>query len=133
MQLNLIQLPPLKLTGDERTRRCKKCGEVKSIEYFEVKHISNIGTPQVSNRCKACVKQQGRLLSRLKARYPAPPPGTLCMVPNCKNEAKCLDHDHATGQARDYICAQHNSAFGFCGDSVTGVMDLLEYAKRWEK
>ena len=115
------------------TKQCSSCDKIKKIDLFELKTTYITGRKGYSSVCRACAAKNQRVIMRLKRNSPPPAPGTLCAVPNCKNEAICLDHDHITETKRDYVCRQHNTAFALCGDSASGVMNLLEYAKRWEK
>jgi hypothetical protein len=45
-------------------------------------------------------------------------------------KALALDHDHATGAFRGWLCDRCNRGVGFLGDNVAGVQLALNYLKR---
>ncbi len=113
-------------------KQCSTCSRILPEQYFEANYRNLDGSLRRSSRCNDCKKSAYKHLQQLKKLHPPPPKGTPCAVPNCSRPGTCLDHDHQSGKARGYICSQHNSAFAYCGDSLSGVIDLLEYAKRWQ-
>ena len=54
-----------------------------------------------------------------------------CGTPEVECNVKlCLDHDHFTGQARGWLCADCNKALGFLRDSAERALLLAEYAEK---
>lgn len=51
-------------------------------------------------------------------------------MPNKKAKYPCLDHDHATGKFRGWICDDCNLAIGRAGDTLAGVNRLVAYMER---
>jgi hypothetical protein len=55
----------------------------------------------------------------------------LCGQPqNTKRDALDLDHDHATGGLRGWLCNQCNSAIGKLGDDAAGLLRAVAYLER---
>lgn len=51
--------------------------------------------------------------------------------PICGREAALVrDHDHITGKERGYICGRCNTAIGFLGDNIEGVLRALAYLEQ---
>jgi hypothetical protein len=49
----------------------------------------------------------------------------------CQKECKlCLDHDHATGRIRGWLCFKCNTALGKLGDTVAGLERAIAYLKK---
>ena len=62
----------------------------------------------------------------LKKHHPQPPEGTPCQC--CGRIAPLqLDHDHATGAYRGYLCKLCNISIGGLQDSIEGVSRALAY------
>jgi hypothetical protein len=77
-----------------------------------------------------------RAKERLQAGLPTPtrPCPKLCescgKEPNGRYRILFLDHCHASGAFRGWLCNKCNIAFGLIGDNLEGVKALLEYAIR---
>lgn len=119
--------------------KCYKCGQVKlRSEFYRDKSKSS----GYSSRCKDCHKKMTRArafrersgnsitteeYNRLHSD------STEC--PICKNtystesryQLKCLDHDHATGKIRNFICTRCNLVLGLVGDSTDLLSNLTDY------
>lgn len=67
---------------------------------------------------------------REKRRLEVANRGTVCPV--CLKEVQKLvyDHNHTTGEFRDYICTSCNLALGHAYESVEILEGLIEYVKR---
>lgn len=60
---------------------------------------------------------------------PEPVQHGLCEI--CGKESRmCLDHDHATGKARGWLCRQCNSGIGFLKDDPVILQKAIEYLGR---
>jgi hypothetical protein len=66
-----------------------------------------------------------------EATRPAP---MLCEVcggpPKGHNSVLSLDHDHATGAFRGWLCNKCNVGIGALGDTLAGALRAVEYLKR---
>lgn len=45
-------------------------------------------------------------------------------------ETACLDHDHATGRFRGWLCRRCNSSLGVFGDTVEGLQKAIAYLEK---
>lgn len=119
----------------EGKKYCKRCGQLKPIEYFERNR------PGVfRSECKDCRKLKKRIPARAKRDYernhPRPAVDTWFYCRICKRHIMieqsrdvCLDHDHATGKIRGWICNRCNTGMGNFQDDV----NILQRAILWLK
>lgn len=83
-------------------------------------------------------EHQVRLLARARKRKGKPEPTRPCPTTCecCGRDASAskrrlaLDHCHATGVFRGWLCGNCNLAIGLLGDGAEGVSRALEYLKR---
>lgn len=50
--------------------------------------------------------------------------------PSHGHSVLCLDHDHATGEFRGWICSACNTGIGKLGDGLKGVLNAMAYLCR---
>ena len=81
--------------------------------------------------CKNCARRQTALRKRLDVENPHPPAGTSCQI-CCRVSKLNLDHCHATGKFRGYLCRECNLACGLLGDNSKNIRAALEYMERFE-
>lgn len=86
--------------------------------------------------CLSCMDATA-LRHRRKSRkslYPVPtrsePKLCECCGHGCGKRAFNLDHDHATGAFRGWLCGNCNRAIGLLGDTVESVERALNYLRR---
>ena len=48
------------------------------------------------------------------------------------NKTLAVDHDHETGEIRGLLCWECNTALGKLGDSIPGILKVLEYLQKGE-
>lgn len=63
------------------------------------------------------------------APYPAPGICECCGGPPGKHSMH-IDHDHASGTFRGWICNKCNGGLGLLGDSIAGLERAISYLKR---
>lgn len=110
--------------------------EQKSKRYFTGKpcpknHVSPRRTS--SGDCIECGNESSRNYQRRKLPAPTRPKPESCEL--CNRTPKesegqrglHLDHDHATGEFRGWLCGQCNTSLGKLGDSVEGILRTLKY------
>lgn len=130
---------------------CTGCGEPKSINQFNKRAANVTGyTPW----CKGCasrafkgwrednietvlVKDRAKHYTRKFRLSPeaslfySDPANRLGSCPICKEiEHLVLDHDHATGQNREFICSSCNSMLGYAKDSLDNLYNAIAYLKK---
>jgi Recombination endonuclease VII len=79
---------------------------------------------------KARAKTARRVMQNRARRGAVPPRPHLCERPSCTRTATCLDHDHATGRTRGWVCKSCNLALGLLGDDIAGARSLVSYLER---
>lgn len=122
---------------DTATRECRECLEEKSIHEFEKNQRTPEGRRNRRSICKACRKKRVPPAGKAdyQRRHPPPEQGDTFECPICErmftvkkgHGAVHLDHDHATGQIRGYICAQCNTGIG----NMKGSIATLSNAIKW--
>jgi len=131
-------------------RTCTDCQEVKEDYEFHIFRTNKSGMKNYYCRsCRECSKNNNRVISFLKKRFPPPPPSTPCAL--CHRIDKLtLDHCHATAQRallasgaervalmdqsfRGWCCAKCQTGLGHLGDSEEGVLQALRYLQRWRQ
>ncbi len=123
--------------------RCSKCQEWKAPSQFSrnKKQLSGL-----NYACKACMKVEIRKYN-LPAKYGISASkfaemllaqGGKCACCNIqfsvegkKSDRPCVDHNHATGEVRDLLCARCNLAAGNISDSSNRAEQLASYLKKW--
>ena len=54
----------------------------------------------------------------------------ICKRPQADlRRALCIDHNHLTNEVNGLLCARCNSCLGWFGDSIDGLMAVVEYLK----
>lgn len=56
-----------------------------------------------------------------------------CANPGCSNPAQHLDHNHTTGQVREFLCAGCNKALGYLGEDYQRMVGLIQYLSTHEQ
>lgn len=74
------------------------------------------------------VNAQARIYARRKfptPTRPCPEVCEACQVPH--KHALCLDHNHATGEFRGWLCKSCNLALGYAKDNIDVLQGLTHY------
>ena len=105
-------------------RTCIKCGQTKTLSEFYVKSHNKSG-PVVDSKCKICHNKNMKHIAQLKKE--APPVPNVCDC--CKISAikYYLDHDHATGMFRGWLCNSCNIGIMNLGDNLSGIIKAVNY------
>jgi hypothetical protein len=129
------------------TKRCTKCGEDKPLDNFHKERRSSDG---VTARCKPCTSDYGKAWRQTKGnvyhrtqRYGITPEEYTEMLEEQLHKCACcrssnpnrkagfvIDHDHSTGQVRGLLCHNCNIGIGQLGDSLSGLMQAVDYLRR---
>ncbi len=123
-------------------KRCIKCGEVKSIEDYPIMVKHSTVPPKRRAHCKECDRKLAKQRRELKKTYGEVPDGYRCPV--CLRSEQqlrevteqkslwALDHDHATGAARGWLCHPCNRAIGALGDDISNLARAILHLKNSE-
>ena len=121
-------------------KRCKNCQRVLPIEHFDKNQYNKAGEVIRRSECRECRKDKKSIPSKVKRLYekqnPRPQIGDSFYCPICqrtmivqKNRDVNIDHDHATGEIRGYVCNDCNTGLGKFRDDIS----IIERAIRWLK
>lgn len=122
----------------KKTKICSICGETKSIFDFQKNQKTVTGAVSRRGGCIECRKSKKPLSAKARREYnenhPPPKIGEPFLCPICdrvferqfSNEVT-LDHDHASGRIRGYICRMCNNAMGMMDDNPK----TLDKAAKW--
>ena len=105
--------------GGVRYTASKHCVECQKNHYRRWK--DSLGP----NFRKAIKQRQRRWKGLPEPTRPEPETCECCGVGS--RQALCLDHDHATGVFRGWLCHKCNLGIGKLGDNLTGVMQAVNY------
>ena len=109
-------------------RECRKCGDERELTDFAVTSTqARSGERYRANICKVCMVKYARELRLLHKL--AGPPSPSCGI--CQRLGQMvLDHDHATGEFRGWLCRECNLGLGKLGDDIAGLRRALAYLER---
>lgn len=99
-------------------KTCKRCGEAKAVtEFYTINRVMR------APYCKPCDNIERAVRRRLGKKY-RPPTDFRCEICGDEKAKPQLDHNHATGQFRGFLCSNCNMGLGKFQDRA----DLLEAA-----
>ena len=127
---SLSQLPlfPQSLHEENKglnLRQCIVCSRKLPFSCFP-NHCHN--KDGLDRRCRSCIKQQSKIRSILKSRFPRPAPGH-CPICQKYTSRWVLDHCHHSGTFRGYICDRCNLGLGKFYDDPQILAAALKYLK----
>lgn len=122
------------LFGTEKivdTKKCRRCGETKDIEYFAVNRKFASGGIARRAYCIDCGNKQ-KPASGVKF-YPKKPQKLTC--PLCGDEVEgghniVLDHNHKTGKIRGFVCDNCNTGMGRAKDDIRILQNWIEWLNK---
>ena len=109
------------------TQECPKCNVVKPITAFR-ERVTREGKGVLVRRmttCYECEKLNSKLMFNLGKD--APPKPDRCECCGEETDTFHLDHCHATGSFRGWLCVNCNVGIGRLGDNAVGVKKALDY------
>jgi hypothetical protein len=110
-------------------KKCTKCGYVKdeSLFYRDQRRAGGLKA-----WCKVCVDKahQEYIHRSYGVDYEAVPPKPL-VCDLCQKPGKiCMDHDHATGKFRGWLCDRCNRGLGLLGDDPILLRRMAAYIEQ---
>ena len=97
--------------------------EIRSKSY--ISHRKD-GSKLMKSLCRDCEHNLVKAVRKLERTNPRPRPGSECEC--CGRISRLnLDHCHATGRFRGYLCSDCNTGIGKLGDSKEGILKALVY------
>lgn len=102
-----------------RTPRQKEARRAACRKYYHKSEVGRLRSLATSRKVRGLPE-------------PTRPMPELCEC-GCGRRASRLDHDHRTGKFRGWLSHQCNVGAGMLGDTVEGLMRMVEYIKRGDK
>ena len=123
---------------------CNICHVLKSHFHFSKNQTDAKGRSTSRPSCKKCRrdidKRSVKLSSLKKAMEKKPKKGTLWQCPICRKRSivgvtakVVLDHDHAEGKARAFLCDSCNTGLGRFKNGSNYLKNPIAYLKQFEK
>ncbi len=123
---------------------CNICHILKNTSSFEVNQTDAKGNKTTRPSCRECRKQiDGIKLSAAEKKRMdklAPPKGSVFTCPICEKRSivgitanLVRDHNHETGEGREWICDSCNTGLGRFKDNPKFLEKVIEYLRQYEK
>ena len=107
-------------------RRCRTCLTERNLHDFGVNNTFVDGRTLRKHTCKACMATRARTLYQLHKAH-KPPVDACCPICMRPTRRWVLDHDHATGTFRGWLCNDCNSSMGKFNDDVAILRRAILY------
>lgn len=129
-KLSEIDPSRFKYPPGSTAKPCTRCKVTKPLSAYNVLKKGALG---YAARCKDCINAIGLAYTKrsreLRATRPRPTHCEVCGRPPGKR-ALSLDHCHASGQFRGWLCSACNHALGHVNDSIHTLKALIAYLER---
>lgn len=123
---------------------CNICRILKETNDFEINQTDAKGLKTTRPSCRECRKSiDGMKLSPSEKRRMdkiAPPKGSIFTCPICEKRSivgvtanLVRDHNHNTGEGREWICDSCNTGLGRFKDNPKFLQKVIEYLQKYEK
>jgi hypothetical protein len=110
---------------------CSECENEQPAEAFSPNRRRKNGYQSYCRRCGRARRRRGLGIHADDAGLECPP-DQQCQICGSDggNKGLCLDHDHATGRFRGWLCLSCNTAVGHLADSPARAQALIAYLTR---
>lgn len=123
---------------------CNICHILKDTGSFEINQTDAKGNKTTRPSCRECRKHIDgvKLSNNEKKRMDkiAPPKGSIFTCPICEKRSivgvtanLVRDHNHETGEGREWICDSCNTGLGRFKDNPKFLEKVIEYLRKYEK
>lgn len=123
---------------------CNICHILKDTGSFEINQTDTKGNKTTRPSCRECRKHIDgvKLSNNEKKRMDkiAPPKGSIFTCPICEKRSivgvtanLVRDHNHETGEGREWICDSCNTGLGRFKDNPKFLEKVIEYLRKYEK
>jgi len=139
--VNRIAFLNLRKTGKPYKKKiCNICHLLKDMKEFDINQTDAKGRKTTRPSCQVCrIVIDGKPMSIAEnKRLDAIKPKDVFMCPICKKTsiawitAKFVkDHDHITGQGREWICDSCNTGLGRFKDDIGLLQRAIDYLKKY--
>lgn len=146
-KVDFTDLEPLDIykTGKGYDKKiCNICHTLKETNDFEINQTDAKGLKTTRPSCRECRKSiDGMKLSHSEKKRMdkiAPPKGSIFTCPICEKRSivgvtanLVRDHNHDTGEGREWICDSCNTGLGRFKDNPKFLQKVIEYLQKYEK
>lgn len=127
---------------DEIEKVCNQCFTIKPVSAFDANQTRSDGSTIYRPTCSQCrtgVDGVRNHANRKDGSVPIrPPTGLFWRCPICEKDGivgvtvkLALDHDHLTGDARDYICDSCNTGLGRFRNGRDFLENAINFLDQW--
>lgn len=141
---NLEAIDIYKMGKGYKNKICNICHILKPTNDFEINQTDAKGIKTTRPSCRECRKTIDgvKLLTAEKKRMDkiAPTKGSIFVCPICEKRSivgvtanLVRDHNHETGEGREWICDSCNTGLGRFKDNPKFLEKVIEYLRKYEK
>ncbi|TKZ35203.1 endonuclease [Brachyspira catarrhinii] len=127
-----------------KNKICNICHILKPTDEFEINQTDAKGIKTTRPSCRECRKTiDGVKLSNTEKKRMdkiAPTKGSIFVCPICEKRSivgvtanLVRDHNHETGEGREWICDSCNTGLGRFKDNPKFLEKVIEYLRKYEK
>lgn len=127
-----------------KNKICNICHILKPTDEFEINQTDAKGIKTTRPSCRECRKTiDGVKLSNAEKKRMdkiAPTKGSIFVCPICEKRSivgvtanLVRDHNHETGEGREWICDSCNTGLGRFKDNPKFLEKVIEYLRKYEK
>lgn len=113
-----------------KSKKCKPCASVYQLQWREANLEKVKKAQRQSQRKSYPVKKYGISREEYEQRRAASAGCEICGGANENGKPLHLDHDHATGALRGFLCENHNRGLGMFQDDPALLRAAADYLER---
>ena len=114
--------------SEDEIRQCVTCKKMFPISNFRIGQADNFGRYRLKTNCSKCASKDRTITRRLEKIFGDTKPDH-CQI--CEKKKQLfIDHDHADGSFRGWLCRECNTSLGKFNDNIKLLEKAIEYLKR---